>query len=231
LVEVFLGMSQLDEFWEPLKAHDLEQQVMTLEPEEHIRLADEDYLDRVAKGFAMVVDSKSPFTAGHSERVAVYTDMIAEKLGYEPSRRRWLRRAALLHDLGKLAISNQILDKTSRLTEAEYAIVKTHPRISGEILAGIPAFKDIVPVAGGHHERLDGKGYPFGLSGELISLDTRIVTTADVFDALTADRPYRKAQPVDQVLEMMSKDLGTAFDERCFEALTAALKQVNLKAA
>ena len=231
LVEVFLNMSQLDEFWELLKSDDLEQRIMTLEPEEHIRLADEDYLDRVAKGFAMVVDSKSPFTAGHSERVAVFADLIAEKMGYEPSRRRWLRRAGLLHDLGKLAISNQILDKPSRLTEAEYAVVRTHPRISGEILAGIPAFKDIVPMAAGHHERLDGKGYPYGLSGEQISLDTRIITMADVFDSLSADRPYRKAMPIEQVLQTISKDLGKAFDVRCFEALTKALQQTNLKAA
>jgi HD-GYP domain-containing protein (c-di-GMP phosphodiesterase class II) len=214
-----------------LKSDDLEQRIMTLEPEEHIRLADQDYLDRVAKGFAMVVDSKSPFTAGHSERVAVFADLIAEKMGYEPSRRRWLRRAGLLHDLGKLAISNQILDKPSRLTEAEYAVVRTHPRISGEILAGIPAFKDIVPMAAGHHERLDGKGYPFGLSGEQISLDTRIITMADVFDSLSADRPYRKAMPIEQVLQIISKDLGKAFDERCFEALIKALQQTNLKAA
>ena len=157
--------------------------------------------------------------------------MIAEKLDYSPVRRRRLRRAGLLHDLGKLAISNQILDKPGRLTTAEFDIVKTHPRISGEILSAIPAFKDIVPVASGHHERLDGESYPFGLSGDEISLDTRIIKIADVFDALTADRPYRKAQSVDQALFIISKELGTAFDKRCFDALNAALREVNLNAA
>lgn len=231
LVEVFSNLSQFDEFWSPLKSDDLQQQIIALEPKEHIRLADEDYLDRVAKGFAMVVDSKSPFTAGHSERVAVYSDLIAEKMGYDASRRRWLRRAALLHDLGKLAISNQILDKPSRLSDDEYNTIKSHPRISGEILSAIPAFKDMVPVAAGHHERLDGKGYPSGLYAEQISLDMRIVTLADVFDALTADRPYRKAMPVAQALEIIAKDLDAAFDVDCFAALNAALEQAKLKAA
>ena len=231
LVDIFLILSHEDEFWTPLVDADLARHVLTLEPQEHIRLADEDYMDRVAKGFAMVVDSKSPFTAGHSERVAVYADMIAEKLGYSPEHRRWLRRAALLHDLGKLAISNQILDKPAKLDEAEFAIVKTHPRISGEILQAIPAFKDLVPVAVGHHERLDGKGYPHGLSGDEISLDTRIVSVADVFDALTADRPYRKALPVEQALAIIGKDLGTAFDKSCHEALATAMREATANAA
>ena len=231
LVEVFLAISSLDEFWEPLKQHDLAQHILALEPEEHVRLADEDYMDRVAKGFAMVVDSKSPFTAGHSERVALFADMIAEKLGYGSIRCRWVRRAGLLQDLGKLAISNEILDKPAKLTAAEFEIIKTHSRISGEILSTIPAFRDIVAVASGHHERLDGEGYPFGLSGNEIFLDTRIITIADVFDALTADRPYRKAQSVDQALFIISKELGKAFDKRCFDALNAALREANLNAA
>ena len=231
LVEVFVNLAELDEFWEPLTAPDLEQRILVLEPQEHIRMADEDYLDRVAKGFAMVVDSKSPFTSGHSSRVALYTDMIAERLGIDVMHRRHLSRAALLHDIGKLGISNTILDKPTRLTDAEFTTIKSHPTLSAEILRAIPAFANMVPVAEGHHERLDGKGYPRALKGDEIDLDTRIVSVADVFDALTADRPYRKAMSVADALAIMRKDVGTALDARCFEALTTALNEMQSEAA
>jgi putative nucleotidyltransferase with HDIG domain len=231
LVEVFVAMADDAEVWQALQRDDLLQQVLQLEPEEHVLRADDDYLDRVAKGFALVVDSKSPFTAGHSQRVALYTDLIAEQMGLAADHRRWLHRAALLHDIGKLAISNTILDKPGKLTDAEYAVIKSHSRISAEILSGIPAFAALVPVAGGHHERLDGKGYPFGIAGDAISLETRIVSVADVFDALTADRPYRRAMPVAQALEIMRGDVGTAFDGACFDALVESLKQADRVAA
>ncbi len=231
LVEMFTSISDWDELWTTLSDPSLASKVLALEPEEHTQLADDDYLDQVSKGFAMVVDSKSPFTAGHSERVAVYTDLIAEHLGFAVDHRRWLRRAALLHDIGKLAISNTILDKPAKLTDAEYAQIKTHSQLSAEILSGIPAFHNIVAVAGGHHERLDGKGYPFGLTEPQINLETRIVTVADVFDALTADRPYRKAMGIDEALRIMSKHVGTALDAKCFNALVAALDQTKIAAA
>ena len=231
LVEMFMSLAEWDEVWETLGSPNLAAAVLALEPEEHTQLADDDYLDSVSKGFAMVVDSKSPFTAGHSERVAVYTDLIAEQMGFGESHRRWLRRAALLHDIGKLAISNTILDKPSKLNDIEYAQIKTHSKLSAEILSGIPAFQNIVAIAGGHHERLDGKGYPFGLAELQINLETRIVTVADVFDALTADRPYRKAMGIDEALRIMSKEVGTAFDAKCLNALVAALDQTKIAAA
>ncbi len=231
LVEMFMSLAEWDEVWETLSSPSLADKVLALEPEEHTQLADDDYLDSVSKGFAMVVDSKSPFTAGHSERVAVYTDLIAENLGFDAAHRRWLRRAALLHDIGKLAISNTILDKPSKLNDVEYAQIKTHSKLSAEILSGIPAFHNIVAVAGGHHERLDGKGYPFGLTESQINLETRIVTVADVFDALTADRPYRKAMGIDEALRIMAKEVGTAFDPTCLNALVAALDQTKIAAA
>jgi putative nucleotidyltransferase with HDIG domain len=231
LVDVFINLVEFDEFWEPLVAPDLATRILALEPKEHIRIADEDYLDRVAKGFAMVVDSKSPFTAGHSSRVALYADMIAERLGLDATHRRQLSRAALLHDIGKLGISNGILDKPAKLTDAEYATIKTHPTLSAQILSGIPALANMVPVAEGHHERLDGRGYPHGLKGDEINLDTRIATVADVFDALTADRPYRKAMSVSDALALMQKEVGLAFDANCFAALADAMKDMQQAAA
>ncbi len=231
LIDVFTNIAEWDEFWDPLTAPDLSTQILALEPQEHIRLADDDYLDRVAKGFAMVVDSKGSFTSGHSNRVALYADMIAEKLGLDVTHRRRLSRAALLHDIGKLGISNGILDKPAKLTDDEFATIKTHPILSANILRSIPALADMVEVAEGHHERLDGAGYPHGLRGDEIAMDVRIVSVADVFDALTADRPYRKAMSVADALALMQKDIGASFDARCFDALSVALKDMQQQAA
>ncbi len=214
-------------FWTELADGALMHWVIALEPAQAVRFVDEAYLDEIATAFAQVIDSKSPFTRGHSERVAVFTDMIAEALGLDRQRRRWLGRAALLHDIGKLGISNSILDKPGKLTDEEFAAIRMHPVHSAEILSRVSLFADLAPIAGGHHERLDGRGYPAGLAGDAISMETRIVTTADVFDALTADRPYRPAMPVSKALAIMEKEIGTAFDPDCFAALVAALQNAE----
>lgn len=188
---------------------------------------DEDYLDDIAAGFAQVVDSKSPYTAGHSERVTLFTDMIAEELAFSAERRRKLKRAALLHDIGKLGVSNTILDKPGKLDDAEWEIMRMHSAHSEAILSRIGAFRGLAPIAGAHHERLDGKGYPRGLAGDQISLETRLITTADIFDALTADRPYRTAMSITKALGIMSGMVGTQIDANCFAALQRALGRIN----
>ena len=231
LVDVFTALAEWDGLWEPLQSPQLTSHVLSLEPGEHIRIASEDDLDRVAKGFALVIDSKSPFTRGHSERVALYADIIAEELNLTGDHRRFLRRAALLHDIGKLAISNTILDKPDKLTDAEFTTIKTHPVHSANILRDVTAFAKMADIAHHHHERLDGKGYPHGLKGDQISLDIRIVTTADVFDAITADRPYRKAMSPAAAFSIMDKDVGLAFDPICLAALKSALKRAELAEA
>ncbi|WP_373504838.1 HD-GYP domain-containing protein [Aestuariivirga sp.] len=227
IVEAFSELQSEPDFWEILQEEDLPAVVLHLEPAKAKRWVDEDYLDEIATAFAQVIDAKSSFTRGHSERVAIFTDMIAEEMGFSPARRRWLGRGALLHDIGKLAISSSILDKNGKLTDQEFAVIKSHPVHSENILASISVFADLAPVAGGHHERLDGKGYPRGLKGDQINLETRIVTTADIFDALTADRPYRAAMPVSRAYAIMTKDLGTAIDPACFAALQAALARAE----
>ena len=188
---------------------------------------DEDYLDDIAAAFSDVVDAKSPFTADHSNRVTLYTDMIAEELGLDQDHRRWLRRAALLHDLGKLRVSNQVLDKPGKLDEAEWRSIRRHPVHSAEILNRAHAFRDIAAVAAAHHERLDGKGYPHGLGGAEICLEVRILTVADVFDALTAERPYRAAMPITKALSILDADAHTAFDPACIAALKSGLARLN----
>ena len=146
-------------FWRTLEQPD----VSGWEPADLLLRADDDRLDRIAEAFARVIDAKSPFTARHSERVAEIAVGIGGILGFDPETQRDLRRAGLLHDIGKLAISNRILDKPGKLTEAEFAAIKRHPAHSLEILARAPCFAAIAALAANHHERIDGSGYPRGL--------------------------------------------------------------------
>jgi HD-GYP domain-containing protein (c-di-GMP phosphodiesterase class II) len=218
-------------FWQSLSDPGLEERVFALSPGQIASPVDEDWLDDIADAFSEVVDAKSPFTADHSRRVTLYTDMIAEELGLAPDHRRWLRRAALLHDLGKLSVSNRILDKPAKLDAAEWASIRAHSWHSERILERTSAFRDIAPIAGHHHERLDGTGYPYGIAAEDLCLEVRILSVADVFDALSAERPYRAALPIAQVFEIMDKDIGTAFDGTCVAALKSGLARLQTQAA
>jgi HD-GYP domain-containing protein (c-di-GMP phosphodiesterase class II) len=158
--------------------------------------------------------------------VALYTDMIGESLGLSMDRRRWLKRGALLHDVGKLGVSNSVLDKAGALDRAEWDAVKLHAAYTETILGRIGAFRELAAIAGAHHERLDGSGYPRGLAADDIRIETRIITTADIFDAITATRPYRGAIPIPQALEMMQKTVGSALDPDCYDALVRAVDRV-----
>ena len=231
LVGVFEGVATDPNFWVGLGAEHIEARVLALEPVQLVITVDDDYLDDVAAGFAKVVDSKSPFTSGHSDRVALFADMIAEAMGLSPERRRWLKRAALLHDIGKLGVSNQVLDKPGKLDDAEFAEIKRHPELGETILLRIAAFADMARIAATHHEKLDGTGYPRQLTAEQLPLETRIVTTADIFDALTADRPYRSAMPIAKAFAIMSDMSGTAIDPACLDALRRAVELLDREAA
>lgn len=226
LARAFEAVAADPEFWAGLASPALDAAVLALEPASHVVPLDDDYLDDIAAAFGQVVDSKSPYTSGHSVRVALYTDLIGERLGLSPERRRWLRRGALLHDVGKLGVSNSVLDKPGKLDDEEWAAVKLHATYTETILSRIDAFAELARVSAAHHERLDGGGYPRGLKADEITLETRIITTADIFDAITAERPYRGAIPVPRTLEMMAEHVGTAIDARCFEALKAALAKL-----
>ena len=227
LVAAFERIAARPAFWDMLRTDDGHEAALPQPPEQASVPIDEDYLDDIAAAFAQVVDSKSPYTSGHSERVTLFTDMIAEQLEFSAGQRRWLKRAALLHDIGKLGVSNAILDKPGKLDDAEWEVMRMHSAHSEAILSRIGAFSELAPIAGAHHERLDGKGYPRGLSGDQICLETRMITTADIFDALTAERPYRAAMPVTKALAIMSEMIGTQIDANCFAALTRALGRVD----
>ncbi|MFC3176922.1 HD-GYP domain-containing protein [Undibacterium amnicola] len=227
LVDAFERVAEKEEFWFALRADDITSRVVALEPRSYEVPLDDDYLDDIAAAFGQVVDSKSPYTSGHSARVALYTDLIAEALELSPERRRWLKRGALLHDVGKLGVSNSVLDKAGKLDISEWDEVKLHASYTETILSRISAFSELAKVSAAHHEKLDGTGYPRGLSAEHITLETRIITTADIFDAITAERPYRGATPIPKTLEIMAENLHTAIDERCFEALKLAIAKLE----
>lgn len=226
LVRIFNDLAAEDTFWATLASSDVMHAILALEPASHIVALDDDYLDDIAAAFGQVVDSKSPYTSGHSARVALYTDLIAETLGLPLDRRRWLKRGALLHDVGKLGVSNSILDKPGKLDADEWAAVQSHAAYTEAILSRIGAFAELAVVSAAHHERLDGKGYPRGLLADQITLETRIITTADIFDAITAERPYRGAVPIPKTLEIMAENIGTAIDPECFEALKKAIARL-----
>jgi putative nucleotidyltransferase with HDIG domain len=227
----FKKVAETPDFWAGLTASNLHELVYALEPSKTTLYLDEDYLDDIAEAFAEVIDSKSPFTSGHSKRVTLYTDMIAEEMGFSPEHRRWLKRGALLHDIGKLGVSNSILDKAGKLNDEEWSAMKMHAAYSETILSQTAVFADLASIAANHHEKLDGTGYPKGLKDIDIALETRIITTADIFDALTAERPYRAAMPISKAYAIMLEGLGTAIDSRCFEALRTAMSRLEQKAA
>ena len=227
LVAAFEVVAKEPTFWTILASPIIGISVENLEPSQHTVSLDDDYFDDIATAFGQIVDSKSPYTSGHSARVALYTDMIAESLGLSEERRRWLKRGALLHDVGKLGVSNCVLDKAGKLDIAEWDEVKLHATYTETILSRISAFAELAQVAAAHHERLDGGGYPRGLKADEISLETRIITTADIFDAITAERPYRGAIPIPKTLEIMAETLNTAIDPVCFEALKLAIAKLE----
>jgi HD-GYP domain-containing protein (c-di-GMP phosphodiesterase class II) len=125
--------------------------------------------------------------------------------------------------VGKLGVSNSILDKPGKLDDAEWAAVRSHATYTGSILGRIKAFEELARVSSAHHERLDGGGYPLGLKAQDITLESRIITTADIFDAITAERPYRGATSLEKTLQIMSENVGSAIDEHCYEHLKRAV--------
>ena len=202
-------------FWASL----IEPDVDAHEPADRIERADDDRLDRVAEAFAQIVDAKSPYTARHSAGVADIAVGIATVMGADPATLRLLRRAGLLHDVGKLGVSNRILDKPGKLDDAEWAAMRRHPELSATILESVPALADVARLAAVHHERLDGTGYPNGLSADRLDLPSRILQVADVAEALSAERPYRAALPAAEVLAIVRADAGTKLDARAAAAL------------
>jgi putative nucleotidyltransferase with HDIG domain len=174
------------------------------------------HLDSV-KILAEVIDAKDPYTRGHSDRVRKMSMRIAMKMGFSEERLESLVFGALLHDIGKIGIRDEVLQKKGQLSPEEYKYIQQHPLIGVKIVEGIDFFKDKIPLIRSHHEHYDGSGYPDGLIGEVIPLEARIIAVPDAFDAMTSLRPHRKAIPVDNVIFEMEKGKGRQFDPRVLE--------------
>ncbi|WP_419804713.1 HD-GYP domain-containing protein [Terriglobus sp.] len=194
------------------------QQVVTEAPDLPSNLHAEQ-IDTICEVFADVVDAKSPFTFRHSLGVAEVTKALAEELQLGPGKSQLLARAALLHDLGKLGVSNTILDKPGKLTSEEMQVIWQHPAHGQTILARVAGFEKIAQLAGQHHEKLDGSGYPARLTADQLSVETRLLTIADCFAALIESRPYRADMSVDAALNILRKDVATKIDGEIFESL------------
>jgi len=218
------------DFWKHCRsANDVEETraaVMALDPGEQTQLTPE-RVDRICEAFASVVDAKSPFTFRHSLGVADVAVEIAFEMNLAPERVQLVRRAALLHDIGKLCVPNIILDKVGKLTPEEWAIVAEHPKRTQQILGRVSAFRELAAFAAEHHEKMDGTGYPMGLTGAEISVESRILVVADTFAAMAENRPYRMGMEPAKILEIVGKDVPQKLDPQCFEALQKVVTRWN----
>jgi putative nucleotidyltransferase with HDIG domain len=224
LVRVVSELENDGAFWERLQGDGRARELaIELEPLQDLVPASRTSLDDICDAFAVVVDAKSPYTFQHSTRVADTSVAIADRLGLPQETIVMIRRAALLHDIGKLSIPNTILDKPAGLTPRECEIVRLHAYYTQRILEKIDGFQELAFVASTHHERLDGSGYFRNLTGEHLPLPCRVVAVADVFDALSSTRPYRDRLPHDIVLREISNRVPHELDLACFETLQAAI--------
>lgn len=164
------------------------------------------------EAFTETIEQKDPYTKGHCSRVRTISLAIAKALNFSEEQLHILEGGALLHDIGKIGIPEEILNKPTKLTKNEYAIICEHPAAGERIVTHIDLFQAYRPIIRNHHERMDGKGYPDGLKGEEIPLDVRIVTLADAFDAMTTSRAYRSALPSELAVEELKLFSGTQFD-------------------
>lgn len=220
IVQAARSLHKCGELFRGLDDKDLVTAVAAVEPAGIELSFNEDGIDRICDAFAELIDTKSPFTFQHSAGVAKAAVGMAHHMGCSQASVTLLRRVGLLHDIGKLSISNSILEKPGKLDAAEWQVVRKHPEYSQQILQRVPGFTRLSQVAGSHHERLDGKGYYRGLSAADLDMEARILAVADVYDALAAERPYRKAMPRDDVLSVLQKDCPHSLDADCVHALS-----------
>jgi HD-GYP domain-containing protein (c-di-GMP phosphodiesterase class II) len=221
LVDRVVAWRHETSWWERLDSTDPTEAVIAAEPKSQVRWVSDDDLDVIARAFADIIDAKSPYTYSHSRNVAAYALGIAREMRLDSATQRRVYRAGLLHDIGKLGVSNSILDKSGKLTSAERTAVERHPFNTWEILSRVPAFRDFAWSAALHHERLDGSGYPWHLSGHRLDMTARILCVADVYEALTADRPYRASLPWEESFRILNEGRGTAFDPAVLDALVS----------
>jgi putative nucleotidyltransferase with HDIG domain len=231
LVRIVRSWREEIDWWHSLMSPDATAAAIAAEPQQHTRFVDDKGLDEVAKAFAEIIDSKSPFTYQHSTNVAKYARATAFELSFEKKEVRLLNRAALLHDVGKLGVSTTILNKNGPLTPEERADMQRHALYTWEILKNVSAFAGFARTAALHHEKLDGSGYPWGVSGSDLDIPARILCVADMYEALTANRPYRAGLTRDAALRIIHSEAGRLLCPLATEALTEATRHLKVALA
>jgi HD-GYP domain-containing protein (c-di-GMP phosphodiesterase class II) len=224
LVKALFSFADDEIFWKNLSSRAREAlEERTIETALNTKVSQSD-LDGICTAFANVVDAKSPFTANHSRRVAEYARQMGANLGMPILQQTELYHAGLLHDLGKLGVSSLILEKPGRLTEDEWEVIRRHPEGTGKVLAGVPALRRIREIAVTHHEKLDGSGYGKGLRAEQLDTSQRILAVADIWDALTADRPYRAGMSPEDAMTILRKEERVTLDADCIAAINGTVQ-------
>lgn len=221
LVDMVLSWRRDGAWWAGLSSEDVAAKVISVEPSELERQIDQAALDAVAQAFGDIIDAKTPYTFRHSSGVAAYAVAIGRQLGLDSIEQTRLSRAGLLHDIGKLGVSNTILDKPGRLTPEERLEMEKHPLFTWEILSRVTAFRDFAWMSALHHEKLDGSGYPWKLNAERLDTPSRILAVADMYEAMTADRPYREGMGRGKALGILNADRDVRLSGEAIDALAA----------
>jgi len=186
-------------------------------------------LQDVLRLVVTTLDARDPYTFEHSFRVAQLADMVAEELGLPPETRHTIYVAANLHDIGKVAVADDVLNKPGLLNPREYTQVQAHPLVGYDVLRQVPSFRDAAVIVRHHHERWDGQGYPDGLAGTDIPLAARIIALADAFDAITSDRPYRRRLSCEQGVEEILRQGGRQFCPDCAAAFGRLRSRIKVR--
>ncbi|MCY0881708.1 MAG: HD domain-containing protein [Firmicutes bacterium] len=225
LSDLFLQLSAHSNFWEKIVQWATPNDIAALDPApSDIALSSLDPLLHIARVFGEIVDTKSPWTVRHSIRTAHYAQTLAEGMGWSVRRQQEVLLAGFFHDLGKLGVSNLVLDKPGPLDKAERQAIEQHPDFTYRILQPIAALRPLAAVAATHHERLDGSGYHQQLQGEGIPVAGQVIAVADVYDALAHARPYRRQLTTDEVLDIMRKEAGNHLSTSVFDVLQTAVR-------
>jgi HD-GYP domain-containing protein (c-di-GMP phosphodiesterase class II) len=219
LVKAVCSIEARGMLWTDLSGEEVYDVALSMEPEPKQMEEDDQTFHSICVAFGQIVDSKSPFTFSHSESVARISIAIGQKMYLDPQRLSVLGNAALLHDLGKMGVSNEILEKPGELTEEEWRVMRLHPFYTWKILHAIPRFGELSEIAASHHEKLDGSGYFRGLGLKQLSVEARILAVAEAFDALTARTPYHEPISRKTVVEVLRKEARSQLDANCVAAL------------
>ena len=221
IARIVRSLKNDDSLWLRVLSENAREYALQMEPGVAVA-ASPQRIDDLCLAFAQVIDAKSPYTYNHSMGVARAAVAIAEGLALSPQTITLVRRAALLHDIGKLSVSNAILEKPSRLNDEEWKVMRAHPVYTRLILQTISGFEHLAFVAAAHHERLDGTGYPDGLGADDLPLTARIICVADVYQALTENRPYRQGLSLEETDAIMDKLIPNGLDPDCLKVLRRA---------